>query len=137
MAFKSKTDKTDKRPAVPSALRYEIWKRDMGNVLEGKCPIPWCTARVEYKDFVLAHNVPFSRGGATDATNLRVTCASCNLGMGDRYTVDEWARLARAVASSTGTGTGAGTDTGTGTGTPGSYASLAPTVAPPTRWCTC
>lgn len=132
MAFKSKTDKTDKRPAVPSALRYEIWKRDMGNVLEGKCPIPWCTARVEYKDFVLAHNVPFSRGGATDATNLRVTCASCNLGMGDRYTVDEWARLARAVGP---VATVAGA--GAGAGTPGSYASLAPAVAPPTRWCTC
>lgn len=89
--------KSPKRPAVPAAMRYEIWKRDMGNVLEGKCPVAWCTATIEFKDFVLAHNTPFSKGGATDAKNLRVACASCNLGMGNRYTVDEWSAMGAAV----------------------------------------
>lgn len=89
-----------KRPAVPKAMRQEIWKRDMGNVIEGKCPVPWCTNTVSFTTFVLAHNVPFSRGGATDASNLCVTCASCNLGMGDRMTVTEWgAQMKRGTAS--------------------------------------
>lgn len=84
---------TEKRPTIPAAMRYEIWRRDMGNVIEGKCPIAWCHTQINFRNFVLAHNIPFSKGGATAPCNLRVTCASCNLSMGDRYTVDEWDRL--------------------------------------------
>jgi 5-methylcytosine-specific restriction endonuclease McrA len=82
--------KKNKRPHVSDALKSEVWKRDCGNIFCCKCPIPWCTAQIEYTNCVLAHNTPFVKGGATTLDNLRVTCTRCNLGMGSAYTVDEW-----------------------------------------------
>lgn len=79
-----------KRPHISDALKSEVWKRDCGNVFWCKCPIPWCTTQVEYTNCVLAHNIPWVKGGATTLDNLRITCARCNLGMGSTFTVDEW-----------------------------------------------
>lgn len=76
----------------------------MGNCIEGKCPITWCTERVTIENFVLAHNKPFAAGGATDMANLSVTCAACNLSMGHSYTVDAWNALGPAARGGEGGG---------------------------------
>ena len=87
-----------KRPHISQALKYEVWLKSMGNCIEGKCPISWCTQRVTFVNCVLAHNIPFCKGGATTLENLSIACYSCNSSMGARYTVDEWNKLGSAGA---------------------------------------
>ena len=63
---------------VPLALRYFILKRDNFRcVLDGRSP---ATERglVLHVD----HIVPWAKGGATVASNLRALCSFCNLGKG-------------------------------------------------------
>ena len=63
---------------VPLALRYFILKRDNFRcVLDGRSP---ATERglVLHVD----HIVPWAKGGATVASNLRTLCSHCNLGKG-------------------------------------------------------
>ncbi len=36
------------------------------------------------------HNLPDSRGGSWDKSNIRLICASCNLNMSDKYTIREY-----------------------------------------------
>jgi hypothetical protein len=42
--------------------------------------------------FEVGHNVPESKGGATDINNLR---PKCNKSMGDEYTIDEFSALSQ------------------------------------------
>jgi hypothetical protein len=101
-ANKEDTNKTErtmpKRPHISDALKSEVWKRDCGNTFVCKCPIPWCTTQVEYTNCVLAHNIPFAKGGPTTVDNLRITCSRCNLGMGSAFTVDDWIARGQATA---------------------------------------
>lgn len=63
---------------VPLALRYFILKRDNFRcVLDGRSP-------ATERDLVLHvdHIVPWAKGGATIASNLRTLCSFCNLGKG-------------------------------------------------------
>ena len=36
------------------------------------------------------HNIPESKGGPTNVENLIPICRNCNVGMGNRFTIDEW-----------------------------------------------
>ena len=44
-------------------------------------------------NFEVGHNVPESKGGATDLGNLRPICGKCNRSMGDEYTIDQFSAL--------------------------------------------
>jgi 5-methylcytosine-specific restriction endonuclease McrA len=46
-------------------------------------------------NFEVGHNIPESKGGATDMSNLRPICPKCNRSMGDEYTIDEFSKLSR------------------------------------------
>lgn len=78
---------------IPIALREQVWIARMGRAFEGKCNTTWCANTITVFDFQSGHNIPESKGGPTDLTNLVPICARCNLSMGDRFTLDEWCKL--------------------------------------------
>jgi hypothetical protein len=78
-----------KKKKIPSALRQQAWMKQFG-ILEFKCPVSWCQNKISPFSFDTGHNIPESKGGKTTIENLIPICRSCNLGMGDRFTIDEW-----------------------------------------------
>ena len=79
-----------KKSRIPKALREQVWVNHMGNVFEGKCKVTWCTNTMTVFDFQCGHNIPESKGGKTNISNLIPICARCNVSMGDSYSITEW-----------------------------------------------
>jgi 5-methylcytosine-specific restriction endonuclease McrA len=82
---------------IPRALREQVWLAHAGRVYERRCLVPWCQNMMTVFDFHVGHNIPESRGGATELANLQPICARCNLSMGSQYSIEEWGRLSGAV----------------------------------------
>lgn len=78
---------------ISAALREQVWLQHQGRVFDAKCLTPWCTNRITVFDFQCGHDIPESKGGTTDLTNLYPICSRCNLSMGNAYTFKEWAAL--------------------------------------------
>jgi 5-methylcytosine-specific restriction endonuclease McrA len=73
-------------------LRQEVWEKEFGNALHGKCPLPNCSIILFKHDdstFHCGHIIPKSKGGRKILENLRPICSSCNVRMGS-YTWDEY-----------------------------------------------
>lgn len=83
---------------IPKALREQVWITHMGKKFEAKCHVSWCNNRITVFDFQSGHNIPESKGGKTDISNLYPICSRCNLSMGDMYTIDEWVKLSRPLS---------------------------------------
>ena len=81
---------THKRKPVPKAMREQIWLRDFGKAFEAKCKTTWCHNKINVWDFHAGHNIPDSKGGATEPSNLVPICNRCNLSMSNNYSFDEW-----------------------------------------------
>lgn len=75
---------------IPKAIRQQAWLDKMGEKYKGKCNISWCENTISAFDFHCGHNIPHSKGGTLDISNLYPICSSCNLGMGDKFTIKEW-----------------------------------------------
>lgn len=89
--------KNPKRKAkIPKAIREQVWRNHAGELFEGKCFVTWCTNRITVFDFEVGHNIPESKGGSLDLTNLRPLCGRCNCSMGNMYTIDEWNKIGHA-----------------------------------------
>lgn len=84
-----------RKVAIPKALREQVWISWMGKKFSNKCNVTWCENIISVFDFECGHNVPESKGGATDINNLRPICGKCNRSMGDEYTIDEFSSLSR------------------------------------------
>lgn len=84
---------------IPKALREQVWRTHAGAVFETKCIVKWCSNRMTVFDFEVGHNVPESRGGATEISNLRPICGRCNKSMGNRYTITQWNELSQEVVA--------------------------------------
>jgi hypothetical protein len=80
---------------IPKALREQVWLTHVGKKYESKCTIRWCHNIITVFDFQSGHNIPESKGGATDISNLRPICSRCNSSMNDTYTIDEWEKLSK------------------------------------------
>lgn len=80
---------------IPKALREQVWITHVGKKYESKCTVQWCKNRITVFDFQSGHNIPESKGGTTDLSNLRPICSRCNLSMNDNYTIDEWTQLSK------------------------------------------
>jgi len=78
---------------IPKALREQVWIHFNGKIYEHKCYVYWCKNVIDVFNFQVGHNIPESKGGPTVLENLRPICSSCNLSMGNRYTIDEWNKL--------------------------------------------
>ena len=78
------------KATIPRALKNAVWLEYVGKAFEAKCNVTWCATVVTPFTFEAGHNVPESKGGATNVTNLRPICAQCNKSMGAAYTIDEF-----------------------------------------------
>jgi 5-methylcytosine-specific restriction endonuclease McrA len=87
-----------KKARIPKALRDQVWLQHAGKVYETKCLIEWCQNTITVTNFHCGHNIPESKGGATTLENLTPICASCNLSMGNTYSIDDWNRFGRKKA---------------------------------------
>ena len=86
------TNKTKKykKKAIPKALREQVWINKMEKVFTGTCYISWCENDMSCFNFDCGHNIPESKGGPTNIENLIPICRNCNIGMGNRFTIEEW-----------------------------------------------
>lgn len=85
-----KPKSTYKKVRIPKALREQVWLNYMGRVFEGKCKVDWCTNMITAFDFQCGHNIPESKGGKTNISNLIPICGRCNISMSDSYSIAEW-----------------------------------------------
>ena len=83
---------------IPKALREQVWIHHIGREFESKCKVSWCKNKINVFDFQCGHNIPESKGGTLDITNLIPICSRCNLSMGDNYTIDEWSKISKPVS---------------------------------------
>jgi len=79
---------------IPRALREQVWILWCGDKnFKHKCLVEWCENIITPFNFEVGHNIPESKGGATDINNLRPICSQCNRSMGDEYSIDEFSAL--------------------------------------------
>jgi 5-methylcytosine-specific restriction endonuclease McrA len=78
---------------ISAALRQQVWIKHKNKIFESDCSISWCKNIINVFNFQCGHNIPESKGGATNINNLYPICMHCNQSMGDRYTIDEWNKL--------------------------------------------
>lgn len=86
------------KDTIPKALREQVWLSNIGKKYEAKCYIPWCKNIITVFDFQSGHNIPESKGGATELYNLKPICGRCNSSMNNNYTIDEWIKLSHPVS---------------------------------------
>jgi len=85
------------KATIPKALREQVWITHVGRVYDHKCVIPWCKNNMTVNDFHVGHDIPESKGGATEIANLKPICSRCNLSMGSQYSIQEWSLLSKPV----------------------------------------
>lgn len=86
-----------KKANIPKALREQVWITNVGNKFEAKCLVVWCQNTMNVFDYHVGHNIPESRGGATNINNLKPICARCNLSMGNYYSIEEWSKMGQTI----------------------------------------
>lgn len=95
---KHKTQSKYKKKKIPKALREQVWINKMGKRFSGTCYISWCENDMSCFNFDCGHNIPESKGGSTNVENLIPICRNCNIGMGNRFTIEEWEKKYEAPA---------------------------------------
>lgn len=86
----NKKNTKPRKAKIPLAMKQTVWVNQFGEVYKHKCVTKWCHRIITVFDFEVGHNIPESKGGITSPKNLRPICRQCNIGMGNRYTIDEW-----------------------------------------------
>jgi hypothetical protein len=95
----STVKKPYKKKPIPVAIREATWVLRCGRVFEHKCLTTWCPNMLTVFEFQAGHDIPESKGGATNPGNLYPICARCNLSMGNRFTFKEWCEIQVAEAT--------------------------------------
>ena len=78
---------------IPKRIRELVWTTYNGEVFTSKCYVSWCTNNINVFSFQTGHDIPESKGGTLDIDNLKPICGSCNLSMGNKYSITEWSKL--------------------------------------------
>ena len=84
---------TGRKLHIPGAIREACWIAYNGKKFECKCHVKWCNNVITPFSYQVGHNVPESKGGDLEISNLRPICTKCNLSMGNRYTIDEFSAI--------------------------------------------
>ena len=88
------------KKANPGALREQVWLLYCGDRnFKHKCLVTWCENLMTPFMFEVGHNIPESKGGPTDISNLRPICGKCNRSMGDNFTIDEFSAISKRASS--------------------------------------
>jgi hypothetical protein len=78
---------------IPKRIRELVWSTYNGKTYSSKCFVSWCNNEINVFNYQVGHDVPESKGGTMDVSNLRPICGNCNLSMGNKYTIQEWSKL--------------------------------------------
>lgn len=84
-----------KKQKIPKALREQVWISKIGRKFDSKCRTTWCSNVITVFDFQCGHDIPESRGGTTDISNLEPICSRCNLSMGNEFTFKQWCGMSK------------------------------------------
>jgi len=90
---KKNNTKKNRKSSIPKAIREQCWKKTFGDVFSNKCYIHWCYNEIDVFNFHVGHDMPESKGGNLEISNLKPICARCNLSMSNNYTIQEWNSL--------------------------------------------
>jgi 5-methylcytosine-specific restriction endonuclease McrA len=82
-----------RKARIPKALREQVWLATCRQSFVHKCHVRWCENLMTPFSFEVGHNVPESKGGATQLSNLLPICSKCNQSMGNMHTIDSFSRL--------------------------------------------
>jgi hypothetical protein len=82
---------------IPKRIRELVWTTYNGEVFTSKCYVSWCTNKINVFSFQTGHDIPESKGGTLDINNLKPICGSCNLSMGNKYSITEWSKLIKPI----------------------------------------
>ena len=82
---------------IPKRIRELVWTTYNGEVFTSKCYVSWCTNKINVFSFQTGHDIPESKGGTLDIDNLKPICGSCNLSMGNKYSITEWSKLIKPI----------------------------------------
>lgn len=85
-----------RKQKISAALREQVWVQHNGHVFQAKCKVTWCQNEITVFNFQCGHDIPESKGGPTNITNLYPICGKCNLSMSNTYTFTEWCKLYEA-----------------------------------------
>lgn len=86
-----------KKEQIPKRIRELVWTTYNGEVFTSKCYVSWCTNNINVFSFQTGHDIPESLGGTLDIDNLKPICGSCNLSMGNKYSITEWSKLIKPI----------------------------------------
>lgn len=78
---------------IPKRIRELVWTTYNGEVFTNKCYVYWCDNKINVFNFQTGHDIPESKGGTLELDNLKPICSSCNLSMGNKYSITEWSKL--------------------------------------------
>lgn len=81
-----------KKKKIPKALREQVWIQKVGKKFRTRCKTTWCRNKITVFDFQAGHDIPESKGGSTDISNLVPICSRCNQSMSNQYTFKEWCK---------------------------------------------
>lgn len=82
-----------RKEQVPKRIRELVWNTYNGDKYSSKCYVGWCHNNINVFNFQVGHDIPESKGGTLEISNLRPICGNCNLSMGNKYTITEWSDL--------------------------------------------
>lgn len=82
-----------KKNSIPKKLREEVWKHYNGETFKSACNVSWCTNIIDVFNYHVGHDIPESKGGSLDIINLKPICSSCNLSMGNRFSITDWNQI--------------------------------------------
>lgn len=83
----------NRKEQIPKRIREMVWSTHNGEKYSSKCYVSWCNNIINVFNYQVGHDVPESKGGTLDLSNLKPICGNCNLSMGNKYTITEWCTL--------------------------------------------
>jgi 5-methylcytosine-specific restriction endonuclease McrA len=78
---------------IPTALKEQLWIQKCGKVFECECHINWCVNTINVFNFHVGHDIPQSKGGSLELSNLFPICDRCNYSMSNKYSIKKWNKL--------------------------------------------
>jgi len=88
-----KAKKPQHKQHVPSSLKQTVWLLCNGKRFEAKCFVKWCQNTVNVFNFEAGHDIPESKGGATNVDNIKPICGACNKSIGNKCTISEYSEM--------------------------------------------
>ena len=82
-----------RKEQIPKRIREMVWSTYNGEKYSNKCYVSWCNNIINVFNYQVGHDIPESKGGTLDLSNLKPICGNCNLSMGNKYTITEWNTL--------------------------------------------